>query len=78
MGSGHNGRSWTDTGHLQLSVQEPQPHRDLESQVHHVQEEDQGVGLGVEEPPHSVGQRLPQRELLGGGAGVAVDTQRLQ
>ena len=43
-----------------------------------MQEEDQGVGLGVEEPPHSVGQGLPEREILGGGAGVAVDTQGLQ
>ena len=46
--------------------------------MHHVQEEDQGVGLGVEEPPHSMGQGLPERELLGGGAGMAVDTQGLE
>jgi len=42
-----------------------------------VKKEHQGVGFGVEEAPHGMGERLLERELLGRGEGVAVDTEGL-
>ena len=38
---------------------------------------DECVRLGVEEPPHGVGERLLEGELLGRGEGVAVDAEGL-
>jgi len=63
--------------HLQIGIQGPKPERDSDAGIHHVQKNDEGVGLGVEEAPHDMGERLLEGELLGRGESVAVDTERL-
>ena len=64
-------------GELQLPVQEPQQDGDGDLGIHHVEEEDQGVRLGVEESPHGVDQSLPGTELPGRGEVVAVEAAQL-
>jgi hypothetical protein len=63
--------------HLQLGIQQPQPDRDGDPGVHHVQQDDQRVGLGVEESPDGVGEGLAEGELPGGRAAVAVEARSL-
>jgi len=62
---------------LEISIQGPKPERDSDAGVHHVKKNDECVGLGVEEAPHGVGERLLEGELLGRGEGVAVDAEGL-
>ena len=63
--------------HLEIGIQGPKPERDSDACIHHVKKEHQGVGLGVEETPHNMGECLLERELLGRGECVAVDTESL-
>jgi len=63
--------------HLEIGIKGPKPERDSDAGIHHVEKNDEGVGLRVEETPHDMGERLLEGELLRRGEGVTVDTESL-
>ena len=63
--------------HLEIGIKGPKPERDSDAGIHHVEKNDEGVGLRVEETPHDMGECLLEGELLRRGEGVTVDTESL-